>query len=138
MYAEFIYPSCCRLADEFGLLYYGCCEPVHGIFEKYISRMSGLRKVSVSRWSDEDIMGSLLKERGVIYSRKPDPAFLSEGRLDEDAFSKSILKTLKAADGCPIEFIYRDVYKLDGDRTKPGRAVSIMRDTIERYKDHHI
>ena len=31
MFEEFIFPSCVELAKRFGLVYYGCCEPVHTI-----------------------------------------------------------------------------------------------------------
>jgi hypothetical protein len=58
MYHEFIYPYYRDIAKEFGLLYYGCCEPVHGIWENSISKLPGLRKVSISPWCDEEYMGS--------------------------------------------------------------------------------
>lgn len=133
MFGEFIYPYYYDLAKEFGMIYFGCCEPVHDIWEKYISKLPGLNKVSVSPWCNEEFMGQALAGGKVIYSRKPSPNFIGlEGSLDEAAFSKHIAKTLKAAKGCNLEFIFRDVYTLSGDLSKPGRAVKITRDLIDK------
>ncbi|MHB1485540.1 MAG: hypothetical protein ACYCYI_12890 [Saccharofermentanales bacterium] len=132
MFGEFVFPAYRDLANEFGLTYYGCCEAVHHIWKDYISKLHGLRKVSISVWSDEEYMGSALKGGNVIYSRKPGPNFIGVGReLDEAAFAGHISKTLNAAKGGHLEFIYRDVYTMTGDLSKPGRAVKIMRRLIE-------
>lgn len=77
-------------------------------------------------------MGEALKGSRVIYSRKPSPNFIGVGAtLDEKAFRAHIRKTLAAAQGCHMEFIFRDVYTLSGDTSKPGRAVQITRELIE-------
>lgn len=132
MYGEFIYPYYEELASEFGLVYYGCCEPVHEIWSDYLSRLPHLRKVSVSAWCNEAFMGEALKGSNVIYSRKPRPNYIGVGQFDETAFAEHIAETLTCAVGCHLEFIFRDIYALDGDRTKPGRAVKIVRELIER------
>jgi len=131
MYGEQIFPFIKRLASRFGLIYYGCCEPVHAVWKDYVSTIPNLRKVSVSMWCDEDYMGEALKGSGVIYSRKPSPLLIgTKDPFDEDAFRAHIRKTLVAAKGCGIEFIYRDVYTLGGDTSKPARAVKIIREMI--------
>lgn len=133
MYEEFIFPSYVEIARRFGLVYYGCCEPVHGIWERCISKLPGLRKVSVSPWCDEEFMGNALRGSGVIYSRKPSPNFLGvDTELDEEGFSRHMARTISAARGCTLEVIMRDVYTLTNDLSKPARAVRILRDIIER------
>lgn len=133
MFGEFIYPYYYELAKEFGVSYYGCCEPIHEIWDSYISKLPGLRKVSVSAWCDEEYIGNKLKESNVIYSRKPSPFFLGVGEhFDKEAFTGHIKKTLAAAKGGHLEFIYRDVYTLSGDINKPGNAVKIIRELIEQ------
>ncbi len=132
MFGAFIFPSYYDLAGKFGLVYFGCCEPVHPIWEDYISKLPGLRKVSVSPWCDEEFMGNALKGGKVIYSRKPSPNFVGvDGMFDENAFARHIEKTLKAARGCTLEFIFRDIYTLSGDISKPGKAVKIAREMVE-------
>jgi len=133
MYGEFILPYYRKVAEHCGLVYYGCCEPVHEIWDDYLSEIPNLRKVSVSAWCSEEFVGQRLRGGSVIYSRKPSPNYIGVGvSLDEQAFSEHINRTLDAARGCPLEFIFRDIYTLNGDRSKPGRAVQIVRDLVDR------
>ncbi|MDR0475652.1 MAG: hypothetical protein LBH43_18520 [Treponema sp.] len=131
-FAEFIYPYYEILAKEFGLVYYGCCEPVHAYWDS-LSRLPKLRKVSISAWCDEEIMGERLTSGNIIYSRKPSPNFLGIARdFDEDAFTAHIKKTAEAVKGkCKAEFIFRDVYSLRGNLDKIRRAVDITRSIAE-------
>lgn len=131
MYEKFIFPIYEKAAKRFGLIYYGCCEPVHEIWESCISKLNNLRKVSISPWCDEEYMGEALKGTGVIYSRKPSPYFLGVGSFDETAFIKHIERTLYAAKGCHMEIIFRDIYTLTDDIYKAGKAVKIVRNLIE-------
>lgn len=134
MFGEFAAPYYQELSEVFGLTYYGCCEPVHSIWKDCISRLHGLRKVSVSPWCNEEYMGDALKGGGVIYSRKPSPNLIGVGAtLDEAAYAAHIKNTLLAAKGCKIEFICRDIYTLTGDVSKPKRVVGIIRKCIEQY-----
>jgi hypothetical protein len=115
----------------YGLMYYGCCEPVHAIWEHGLASLPHLRKVSISPWCDEQAMGERLRKAPVIYSRKPRPNYVGVGTLDEPAFTEHIAQTLRAAKGCHLEIIFRDIYTFDGDPTKPGRAVKIARRLID-------
>ncbi|WP_105614608.1 uroporphyrinogen decarboxylase/cobalamine-independent methonine synthase family protein [Vallitalea okinawensis] len=131
MYGEFIFPYYRDLAKEFGLVYYGCCEPVHDIWDDYISKLPNLRKVSVSPWCNEEFMGNALKGENIIYSRKPSPNFIGVGQFDEVEFKEHISHTLNAAKGCHLEIIFRDIYTLSGEKDKPRKAVKILRELIE-------
>lgn len=128
MYHDFVYPYYKTLAEQFGLIYYGCCEPVDPIWDDSISLLPNLRKVSISPWADENIMGEKLQNSHIIYSRKPSPNYIGVGTLDEEAFRKHISHTIKAAEGCRLEIIFRDIYSLNHDIRKPGRAVKIVRE----------
>jgi hypothetical protein len=132
MYHNFIFPYYRDIAKHFGLVYYGCCEPVHSFWADSISQLPNLRKVSISAWCNEEFMGEALRGSRVIYSRKPSPNFIGVGAsFDAEGFGQHIRRTLRAARGCEVEFIFRDVYTLSGDRTKPGRAVQITRQLID-------
>jgi len=131
MFKEFFYPGFERVAKEYGLVYYGCCEPVHDIWDVCLRNLPNLRKVSISAWCDEKFMGERLRGDRVIYSRKPSPNFVGVGKFDPAAYRAHIRATLEAARGCVVELIHRDVYALDGDRTKPGQAVRICRELID-------
>lgn len=134
MFGEFFYPFYMEVAQHFGLLNYGCCEPVNSIWEKYISKLPNLRKVSISPWCDEEYMGQALRGTNVIYHRKPSPNYIGVGKVfDEEAFRKHIMKTIKSAQGCKLEFSFRDVYTVEGDIYKPGRAIKVVRELLEKY-----
>ncbi len=131
-YKEFVFPYYKEFAKMFGAVYYGCCEPVHPIWKDCLETLPNLKKVSISAWCDEEIMGEALRGQKVTFSRKPSPNFLGVGHdFDEAGYRDYIKKTLNAARGCSLEFIFRDVYTLTGDQTKPGRAVKILRELIE-------
>jgi len=133
MYKEFIYPSYERVAKLFGLVYYGCCEPVHEIWEDCLINLPNLKKVSISPWCDEEYMGEALKDSNIIYSRKPSPNYIGVGKFDESEFRKHIKKTLLAAKGCNVEIIFRDIYTLTGELDKAKKAVAIVRELIDKY-----
>lgn len=133
MFEEFIFPCYKKISSQFGLLSYGCCEPVHPIWDKCISKLENLRKVSISPWCEEEFMGERLRERkNVIYHRKPSPNYLGVGAvLDEDALRESLRKTFRAAKGCKLEITQRDVYTIHHDISKAKRYVDIIKEEIE-------
>jgi hypothetical protein len=132
-FAEFVYPYYEELAREYGLVYYGCCEPVHAYWDSSLGRLPNLRKISISPWCDEEIMGERLAGGRVIYSRKPSPNFIGiKAEFDQEAFSAYIKKTAAALKGrCKAEFIFRDIYALHGNLCKPRQAVDITRRVAE-------
>lgn len=134
MFEEFIFPCYKKIADQFGILSYGCCEPVHPIWDSCISKLENLRKVSISPWCDEQFMGERLRGSKVIFHRKPSPNFLGVGTtLDEAEFRKHIDTTLEAAKGCKLEITQRDVYTINKDIQKAHRYVEIIREEIAKY-----
>ena len=79
-------------------------------------------------------MGEALRGSRTIFHRKPSPNFIGVGKeLDEEAFAGHIRRTLEAARGCNLEFSFRDIYTLGGDRGKPRRAVQIVRQLIDKH-----
>lgn len=132
MFGEFLFPHYLEASRLFGLISFGCCEPVHLYWEEYISKFPRLRKVSIASWTDEAYMGQALQGKGIIYHRKPSATYMGLTReFDEEGFRKDVLKTLACARGCKLEFAFRDVYTLSGDNDKPRRAVKILRELID-------
>ena len=132
MYEEFIFPCYKKISEQYGMLSYGCCEPVNPIWDNCISKLTNLRKVSISPWCDEEFMGERLQGSKVIYHRKPSPNFLGVNpELDEDAIREHIRKSLNAAKGCKMEITQRDVYTIHNNIDKARRYVEIIRQEIE-------
>ena len=133
MFREFILPYQKRLAREFGLVYYGCCEKASKFWDNGIDQIENVRKVSISPWCDERFMGERLAGSKVIYSRKPrDYYYLGvQSEFDEDAFRENIRQTAEASRGCKTEYIIRDILSLHGNVRKIKRAVEIIREETE-------
>jgi hypothetical protein len=135
MFGEFIAPYYKKLSDQFGLLSYGCCEAVDPIWDDYLKPLDNLRKVSISPWCNEEIMGEKLKDATTVYLRKPSPNFLGVGNnLDEEALREHIQKTVSNANGCALEFAQRDVYSVNNNPAKVRRYVEIVRECSESHK----
>lgn len=134
MFAEFIFPYYREISSQYGLLSYGCCEAVHPVWDNCLSKLSNLRKLSISPWCDEAYMGEQLRGKKIVYHRKPSPNYLGvDVNLDAPALSKHIKNTLMAAKGCVIEFTQRDVYTVHNNMEKVREYVRIIRSLCEKF-----
>jgi hypothetical protein len=112
MHEEFEIDLVKPLYERFGLLYYGCCEPLEkkiGIIRK----LKNVRKISVSPWADvakcaEHIHGDY------VLSLKPNPAFFVAGFAEEKIVTlvRDAIAVAKA-NNTPIEIIQKDVSTLE-------------------------
>jgi hypothetical protein len=127
-FEEFVFPYQSSLAEKFGLVYYGCCEPVHSRWQ-VIKKLPNLRSVSVSPWCDQEFMAAELGRR-YVFSRKPNPTLISTRRFDEDLIRQDLRRTLDLADGCELEIIMKDVHTLSGEPTRVARWVELAREAI--------
>jgi len=133
MFHEFCFPYYRDVCEPLGLLYYGCCEPAHPFWDD-IRALPHLKKVSISPWCDQRFMGEALQGSDIVFSRKPNPNFLSlDVTLNEEAWAAHIRETLEATRGVFVEFIIRDVYTVHGDVNHARRAVEIARCEIDRH-----
>jgi hypothetical protein len=96
-----------RWLDRFGLVYYGCCEPLHNKIDM-LKQIPNLRKISTSPWANVAKTAEKTEGRYVI-SFKPNPAFLAETTCDIAAARIYLQNALKQATGCPIEIILKDI-----------------------------
>lgn len=133
LFEEFCFPYYRDVCEPMGLLYWGCCEPAHPFWSS-LSRLPHLKKVSISKWCDERFMGDALRGTPIVYSRKPDPNFLSVDKtLDEEAWGRHITATLDATRGVSKEFIIRDVYTLHGNIGNAREAIRVARRRVDAY-----
>ncbi len=130
MFAEFFLPYLAAVAAPFGLVYYGCCEPLHDRWAHIRQSIPHVRAVSVSPWSDMRRVAELCGKE-VIFSRKPTPAPMSGETPDWATLQQDIDATLDAARDCNLEIIFRDVYRINGDRSRLRQWVEMVRSRID-------
>ena len=132
-FGEFVFPYQDRLVKRMGLLSYGCCERVDAIWEGYLSKWSNLRKLSVSPFNNEEMVGEYLRGGPVVYYSKPRAEFVTVPVMDEDALRRDFKRICEAASGCLFEIGQREVMTLHGDAERGRRYVEIAKECVERY-----
>lgn len=71
-------------------------------------------------------MGEMLG-REYVFSRKLNPSYISGIAADWDMLRKDIEDTLRASIGCNLEFIFRDIYTINKDRSRLTQWVHMVR-----------
>ena len=109
MFEQFEIEPCMPLFERFGLVYYGCCDPLEGKM-KEVRRIPNVRKISMSPWVDEEA-GAAAIGTDYVYSRKPNPALLAWPEFNPGEVRKHLQQTVDACarHGCPLELILKDI-----------------------------
>lgn len=109
MFKEFEIDKTRRICERFGLVYYGCCEPLDGKMAE-VRQLPNVRKVSMSPWADK-ARGAAEIGRDYVYSCKPNPAFLAADHFDPNLIEEDLRATLAACKrhACPLEIILKDL-----------------------------
>ena len=122
MFAEFVWPYQRPILERFGLVCYGCCEPLDTRW-KVIRELPNLRRVSISPWADREKMAAALGS-SYIFSMKPNPADLAMESFDPDRIRASLRRDLEVTRGCRVEVIMKDNHTI---RRDPRRVVEWVR-----------
>jgi len=109
MHKEFEIDYAVDWAQRFGLVYYGCCEPLHNKID-IIRGLPHVRKISMSPWVDVEV-GAQKIGGDYVFSRKPSPALLAPDVWSPEAVEADLIETREACarHGCPLEFILKDI-----------------------------
>lgn len=98
-----------KIMEPFGLVYYGCCEPLDKKLD-IVEKLPHLRKVGVTPWADVDVATEAIGKKYVV-ANKPNPASVASGILDEDALRKELGRTIAACkrNGCSVDIVLKDI-----------------------------
>jgi hypothetical protein len=109
MFKEFEVAYASRICERFGLVYYGCCDPLDGKMAE-VRMIPNVRKVSMSPWVNEE-RGAAEIGRDFVYSRKPSPALLAGDHFSPEKVRADLAATRAVCEkyGCPLEFILKDI-----------------------------
>jgi hypothetical protein len=109
MFEKFEIDMCMPIFERFGLVYYGCCDPLDRKMAQ-VRKIPNVRKISMSPWVDEQLGASEIG-RDYVYSRKPNPALLASVSFDEALVREHLQASVDvcAEHGCPLELILKDI-----------------------------
>lgn len=109
MFQEYEVDYASKICARFGLVYYGCCDPLDRKM-KQVRMIPGVRKVSMSPWADQE-RGAAEIHGDFVFSRKPSPALLAFDDFDPLAVRNDLQTTVDicARHGCPLELILKDI-----------------------------
>lgn len=131
MHREYDIEPMMPIYKRFGLVYYGCCEPLDNKID-IIRAIPNVRKISISPWADPARAAEQL-QGDYVMSRKPTPAVLAEPVLDEARVEKDVKDTLAACErnGTTCELILKDVSTVGYKPENLFRWERLVRETIE-------
>ena len=109
MREEFEIPYMCEAMEPFGLVYYGCCEPLHNQID-IVSKIPHLRKITVTPWAKYDIAAEQIGKKYVV-SAKANPANIAMGKVNEEVLRKELKMITDACyrNQCSFELVLKDV-----------------------------
>jgi hypothetical protein len=95
--------------ERFGLVAYGCCEPLDHKLALLIAQVPHLRWVAVSPWANREALAEQIG-RDYVYVYKPNPARICTPDPDWPSAEQEIRETLRIANGCPTHVVMKDTH----------------------------
>jgi len=125
MFEEFEIDVCMPIFERFGLVYYGCCDPLDRKMAE-VRKIPNVRKISVSPWADEERSASEIG-KNYVFSRKPNPALLAWDDFSEKEVRQHLRATVDVCErhGCPLELILKDLSTVRYDPARLWRWADI-------------
>jgi len=133
MHDEFEIEYAKEYFEGFGLVYYGCCEPLHDKID-IVKKLPNLRKLSITPWADVRKSAERIGSDYVL-SRKPNPATVGVPTLNEEALRKDILETLEVCreNNTPCEFILKDISSVAHNPRNLERWEQVVMETVKNF-----
>lgn len=109
MHEEFEIDYAKKVLAPFGLVYYGCCEPLDTKID-IVKKIPNLRKISITPWADINRAAEAVG-RDYVISAKPNPANLPYASSNPELIRQEIRSLLKACEknGTPCEILLKDI-----------------------------
>ena len=118
LWQEFLLQYELPIINQFGLVCYGCCEPLDKKYDLLFKYVHNLRRVSVtSPYANIRLAAQKIGNRSVL-SWKPSPTWLSDGVYDEELIKTATRETIQIAkeNHCSLEIVMKgfrvDYYRL--------------------------
>ena len=131
MFKEFEVDYTPRICERFGLVYYGCCDPLDGKMEQ-VRLIPNVRKISMSPWVDQ-ARGAAEIGRDYVFSRKPSPALLAFDTFDPQQVRQDLQATVHICEqhNCPLEIILKDISTVRYQPERLFQWAEVARQVVE-------
>jgi len=102
-------PYISRMAEHFGMIYYGCCDRLDDRLD-IVKKIPHVKKVSCSPWSNRKNFAERIGTE-LIMSNKPTPAIIADSTVNWDAVKDDLQLTvdLAKANNVNLEMILKDI-----------------------------
>jgi hypothetical protein len=132
MFEEYEVNYAAPICERFGLVYYGCCDPLDNKMNE-VRKIKGLRKVSISPWANRE-RGAAEIGKDFVFSFKPNPAYLATSVFDEELVRKDLVQTMEICkkNNSPLEIILKDLSTVNHDPTRLWKWVKIAMEVVQR------
>ena len=119
------------LLERYGLVYYGCCEPLHHKID-IVRQISNVRKISVSPWAKKEIAAEAI-HGAYVFSAKPNPSHVAMGSFDEELVRKDLQETVDICrrHNTPCELILKDISTVCNDPARLARWEQIAMEVVK-------
>lgn len=129
MFEEYEVETSLPIFERFGLVYYGCCDPLDLKMDQ-VRKIPNLRKISMSPWVDER-RGAEQIGGDYVYSRKPNPTLLVSFNEDDVRSHLQASVSICKEYACPLEIILKDISTVCYDPTRLWRFAEIVMEAAE-------
>ena len=128
---EFELPYISRMAEYFGMIYYGCCDRLDDRMD-IIKRIPNVRKVSCSPWSNRKVFAEKIVDK-LIMSNKPSPEFIAVRTVDWDAVKADLKYTIDVAkaNNVNLEFILKDISTVNREPQRLTKWAEIAMELVQ-------
>ncbi len=123
-----------ELFGNFGLLYYGCCEPLDTKVDILRKRFPNLRKISITPWADPDRAADNIGGDFVL-AAKANPAFVNSPRFDPEPVEREIATYMEACkrNGTTCELVLKDISTIANNPNNLTQWAKTVEKVINRY-----
>ena len=120
------------LLERYGLVYYGCCEPLHNKID-IVRKINNVRKISVSPWANKEISAEQI-HGDYVFSAKPNPSHVAMGSFDADLVRRDLTETVEICrrHNTPCELILKDVSTVCNDPRRLTEWEKIAMEVAQR------
>lgn len=130
---EFEIPYISRMAEHFGMIYYGCCDRLDDRLD-LVKKIPNVRKISCSPWSDRKRFAEQIGNK-LIMSNKPTPAFIATQNVDWDEVKADLQLTVDTAraNQVNLEIILKDISTVNFEPERLKKWAEIAMEVVQNY-----